>query len=165
MIHLKHYALREFLTAANVSFELLEHAPCRSSAESAAARASAGFPLAVGAKALVVVVGESNSICTIVLPGSAKLDSKAARKIIGRIRFASSSELAYATEGLEPGMVPPFVRPVFNSINNLYVDVRLTEYPQIGFNAACLDRSIVMNTEDYLKICDPYCISPLSTMT
>jgi Ala-tRNA(Pro) deacylase len=153
MIKSPHEDLLSFLRVSDARFKMLEHPPCRSSTESAAARASAGVPDAIGAKALVVMLGDNRTASVIVLPGPLKLDSKLLRKRFGRMRFASSVELESATGGLEAGMVPPFGKPVFSNIENLYVDENIHNYKLIGFNAACLDKSIVMEADDYLRIC------------
>ena len=145
--------LLDFLKSEKVDFTLLSHAACRSSVESAAARASAGVVDAVGAKALVLISDETSTASIMVLPGPKKLDNKILRKKIGRVRFANQQELSEATDGLEAGMVPPFGQPVFKGIRNLYVDDGIKAYSRIGFNAACLDRSIIVDTESYIRIC------------
>ena len=146
--------LIKYLTSSNAEFRLLEHAPCRSSAESAAARASAGVHDAIGAKALIVLLGDNSAPSIVVLPGPLKVDSKVLRKRFGRVRFANILELATATGGLEPGMVPPFAKPVFSRIDSLYVDSALAKHNAIGFNAACLNKSIVMDLSTYVAICN-----------
>ena len=54
--------------------QMLNHEPSRTSAESASARASAGAPDAVGAKALIVTA--KDGFVMFVLPGMRRLDSR-----------------------------------------------------------------------------------------
>jgi hypothetical protein len=51
---------------------------------------------------------------------------------------------------MQPGTMPPVGRPVFPEIGAVFVASALTEHGELGFNAARLDRSIVMRTSDYL---------------
>jgi Ala-tRNA(Pro) deacylase len=151
-----------FLQNSGAPFTLLEHEPCRTSVESAAARASAGAPDAVGAKALVVMVGEPLRPAIIVLPGVRRLDGRLARRRFQRLRFATKQELAEATGGLEPGMVPPFGSQVFPLVTELYVDTAICDHRLVGFNASRLDRSVLMTSSDYLRICGATEVLPLS---
>ncbi len=145
--------LLALLADSGRSYQLLDHAECRTSEQSAAARASAGAPDAVGAKALIVKIEKGGEFVMCVLPGVARLDGKSLRKLVGGHRFATAEEVGLATNGLQPGMVPPFGKLVFPNVARLLVATSLREYHQVGFNAACLTRSIVMNTDDYLAIC------------
>ena len=69
-----------------------------------------------------------------------------------RIRFATKEELHELT-GLVPGCVPPFGEPILHL--ELYVDHSVLQNEKIAFNAASLTDSIIMQTEDYLKIARP----------
>lgn len=152
--------LREQLARGVGRIVDLTHAPCRTSAESAAARGAAGMPDAVGAKALVTIGGTGFSM--LVIPGPRRLDNARVRALIGKFRFARPEEVAEATDGLEIGTIPPFGRPVFPKVDRLIVDEAIGVAPLIGFNAARLDRSVVMPGCDYLTIALPDVVALIS---
>jgi prolyl-tRNA editing enzyme YbaK/EbsC (Cys-tRNA(Pro) deacylase) len=153
-------ALQAHLDRHQAPVRMLEHPACRTSVESAAARASAGFPDAVGAKALIVV--RKDGYAMLVLPGMRRLDSKRVRGLIGKFRFARPDEVREATGGLEIGTIPPFGQPVYPLIEILIVDTRITGSEWIGFNAACLTRSAVMSGSAYLEAARPDRIEDIS---
>lgn len=135
--------LRDFLTAAGVSFRVTQHAPVFTSEEAAAIR---GAPLCSGAKALVVKADETYLL--LVLPADRKLDSKKARAhlAVKSLRFATREEVAQLT-GLQPGSIPPF-----GSLFELptYCDPALGENVHINFNAGDHSISISMSYTDYV---------------
>jgi len=71
---------------------------------------------------------------------------------IKKIRFAQSDELMSLT-GLVPGSVPPFGRPILDL--DLYVDRSIVANDRIAFNAGSLTDSIIMGTDDFIKIAKP----------
>lgn len=148
----------ECIKSNNFEHTLLEHLPCRTSAESAATRAAAGFPQAIGAKALLCkmdrVLGSEFNV--LVLPGTSKLVNSALKTGISglrKMRFATPEELLSLC-GVVPGCMPPFGNRLFPEIKNLFVDRTLLTHEWIGFNAAYLERSIVMRASDYIQIAD-----------
>lgn len=143
--------LFEVLKGLHLPFSVFEHSPCRTSQESRAARSSAGFPDAEGAKALICRIEQSGDFVLIVLPGTMKLDSSAVRKRIGKFRFATAEEVTMVSDGLAIGTIPPFPAPVLPGVHCLLVDERLFEFEHVGFNAAELTRSVVMTAKDYAK--------------
>lgn len=148
--------LLEFLRFSGINFKILNHPPCRSSAESAAARASQGEADAVGAKALVIKKEANDEFALIVMPGVKKLDNKAARRVIGSFRFAKPDELFTVTGGLIPGSVPPFAWPYLPGVQKVYFDESICRHKKIGFNAATLDKSVVMRSSDYVELIKGY---------
>jgi prolyl-tRNA editing enzyme YbaK/EbsC (Cys-tRNA(Pro) deacylase) len=137
------------LDAAGVAYRHVVHGPTRTSEESAAAR---GEPIEVGAKAMVLKVGDAFGL--FVLSAARKLDSGAIKKRIGvkSVRFATPEELLELT-GLVPGSVPPFGRPVLPFDLNLESGV--AALPKVAFNAGSLTESLVLATPDYLKVAKP----------
>jgi prolyl-tRNA editing enzyme YbaK/EbsC (Cys-tRNA(Pro) deacylase) len=125
------------------------HGPTRTSRESAAAR---GEPLEVGGKSLLLKVGQEFCLC--VLSAARRLDSNAVRRRLGArgARFATRAELLTLT-GLVPGSVPPFGEPVLPV--PLLLDEGFLALPRIAFNAASLEHSVVLATEDYLRVARP----------
>lgn len=143
--------LIDFLSQSGVEFRVLEHGECRSSAESSEARSSAGAAV-VGAKALVIKM-EKGEFSTVVLPGTHRIDNKALKAKIGGFRFANEAEMADATGGLPRGTIPPFGPVLFSGISGLFVDDGLRSFDTIGFNASCLNQSVIISSADYFSIC------------
>jgi Ala-tRNA(Pro) deacylase len=137
--------LHERLRASGVAFTVLRHEPVYTSEQAAAVR---GVPLASGAKALVLKVGEA--FVLVVIPADRKLDSKKARTALGArsIRFATREEVEQLT-GLQPGSIPPF-----GSLFGLptYCDPALGDNASINFNAGDHAISVQMTCADYLAL-------------
>ena len=142
--------IRVLLAEAGINYREIEHAPTRTSDESAQAR---GEPLSVGAKALLLRVGETFRL--FVLPAHCKLDSAAVKRHFGvkALRFATADELMQLT-GLVPGSVPPFGPPILPF--ELFADETVgAEHGRVAFNAGSLTHSIVMVTEDWWSVAKP----------
>jgi Ala-tRNA(Pro) deacylase len=142
--------IRALLDAEGAPHRFIEHAPTRTSAESAAVR---GEPLEIGGKALLLKLGEGE-FALFVLSAARALDSEAVRRrfAVRRVRFATPEELLALT-GLVPGGVPPFGRPLLPV--PLYVDRSVLANERIAFNAGSLTASIVMRVEDWMRIAKP----------
>lgn len=140
--------IEEKLKAAGVPFTVLQHRPVFTSEEAAAVR---GVPLASGAKALVLKVGERFVMA--VVPADRKLDSKKAREAfaVKSLRFATREEVEELT-GLQPGSIPPF-----GSLFGLptHCDPALGEQASINFNAGDHSVSVQMTHADYLRVEQP----------
>jgi Ala-tRNA(Pro) deacylase len=144
------HRIRERLTEAGVSYREIEHAPTRTSEESARAR---GEPLSVGAKALLLRVGDTFRL--FVLPAHSRLDSAAVKRYFGvkSLRFATSEELLELT-GLVPGAVPPFGEPILGF--ELFADDTVgAEHGRVAFNAGLLTHSMVMARADWEAVAQP----------
>jgi Ala-tRNA(Pro) deacylase len=113
-------SIRALLDQHGVVFKEIEHEPTHTSEESAKVR---GEPLEVGAKALVMRLGEDYGV--FVLPADRKVDSGAIKRHLGLkgLRFATPEELLAST-GLVPGSVPPFGHPI--------LPMRLFADPEVG---------------------------------
>jgi Ala-tRNA(Pro) deacylase len=137
--------LIEWLIAAGVPFEVLEHAPVRTSAEAAAIR---GTPLESGAKALVVRADERP--VHLVLPADRRIDNARLRGVLGarRLRFVTPDEL-WTLTGCVPGAVPPFGH-LFDL--EVLVDEELTRADEIAFNAGSPSVSITMRGADFIRL-------------
>lgn len=149
--------LRAWLTSEGRPFRELQHAPTRTSEESAAAR---GESLSNGGKALLLKVDGDFGL--FVLPADRRLNSRAIRDEFGakRTRFASAEELMELT-GLVPGSVPPFGEPLLPF--SLHLDAKIPENERIAFNAGSLEHSFLMSVEDYLFAAKPAEIFAFST--
>jgi len=154
--------LLSYFEANSATAKLYKHQECRTSEESAQARAEAGAGMVIGAKAILVKadVRDSNpQFFLLVLPGFSKIDSKKLKtELKDRIpgfrsfRFATSDEMAQVAHGMQPGCMPPFGKPIFPGINYVFVDDSLSLHPRVGFNAAKFTQSAVLNIEEYLRI-------------
>ena len=148
-----------FLEEHHVDFVAITHEPCTTSEESEAARASAGYPGVIGAKALLAKLyfKTGEQFATIVLPGNHVLNKDAL--IAGvpdlkKMRFATPEEMRDLA-GVVPGCMPPFASPIFPRIPLLIVDTALQDVDRLGFNAAYLEKSIVLPSEQYLSAITP----------
>lgn len=146
-------AIRKFLDQENVNYRTLRHEPTPTSLDSAQAR---GEDLAIGGKALVVKYDSTFGL--FVLSAADRLNSKAIKAFFGakKTRFATAAELEELT-GLVPGAVPPFGRPILPL--DLYLDKAFTRNDRIAFNAGSLTDSIIMATDDYLRVARPVIFS------
>lgn len=90
----------------------------------------------------------------VVLPGDRKLDFKRVAQALGMKKATlASPEEAMATTGCVIGAIPPFTE---HPALRLVVDPGLVErFGEIAFNAGRLDRSIVLDSADYLRIARP----------
>lgn len=141
--------VRQHLDALGITYRHLTHAETRTSAESAAVR---GEPLANGAKALVLKVGDEFHV--FVLSAARKLESGEIKRRFGvrSVRFATPEELLQLTN-LIPGSVPPFGLPVLPL--KLYVDENVRSLERVAFNAASLTESLIMSAADYIRAAAP----------
>jgi Ala-tRNA(Pro) deacylase len=88
-----------------------------------------------------------------VVPGDARVDLSAVKALLGGtyISFASA-EIAERLAGSVAGTILPFS---FHPELELVVDPFLLKNDEIYFNAARLDRSMVLKTSDYVAVAKP----------
>jgi Ala-tRNA(Pro) deacylase len=115
-----------------------------------------GNPVASAAKCIVVMVkiGKKQSRYYLaVVPGDARVHLDALKALAGGtyVSFASTDR-AEALAGSISGTILPFS---FHPGLELVADPALLTHPEIFFNAARLDRSLALNTEDYVRLADP----------
>jgi len=101
----------------------------------------------------------ASAFAVIILPGFSKLDSKVLKQELKvrvpgmhSFRFATPEEMDQTTRGMQPGKMPPFGRPIFPRIAYTFIDQALMDHARIGFNSADFERSIIMNTSEYVGI-------------
>ena len=148
-------AIRAVLDGMGVTYNVLTHPPSRTSQESAAVRAAAGAPDAVGAKAILCKLTciETEEFATFVIPGPYRLDNalvKMAVPGLKKFRFATADEMLRIC-GVLPGCMPPFGPGVFPGVSRLFVDANLLTQELLGFNAAMFEHSIVLAGSEYRK--------------
>jgi Ala-tRNA(Pro) deacylase len=88
-----------------------------------------------------------------VVPGDARLDLQAVKALLGGTYAAlASRNKAEELAGSVSGTVLPFS---YDPRLELIADQRLLESPELYFNAARLDRSIALATDDYVRLAAP----------
>lgn len=145
--------LTALLAENNARYRVVQHAKAGRSAEVAKAR---GTRIEQGAKALVCHV-KGNGIkqyVLAVLPAHRQADLRLLAEGVGGLRasLASPAEVMKLTECVF-GAIPPFS---FHEELKLVADPALfTQLPEMVFNAGTLERSIILNVEDYRRIAAP----------
>jgi Ala-tRNA(Pro) deacylase len=115
-----------------------------------------GHPVGQAAKCLVVMVkiGKKTSRYYLaVVPGDVRVDLAALKELAGGtyVSFAST-EKAEALAGSESGTILPFS---FHPDLTVVADPAVQNSEEIFFNAARLDRSLALDTKDYLRLAQP----------
>jgi len=145
--------LTQLLDKQNARYRVMEHPTAGKSEEVAKIR---GTQLGQGAKGLVCHV-KGNGIrqhVLAILPADKQADlTKIAHAIGGtRASLASPKEVDELTQCVF-GAIPPFsFHPSLKLIADPYLFVRFEE---LAFNAGTLERSVILNTEDYRRIANP----------
>lgn len=141
------------LDGANASYRILEHV-----AEGRTELVSAlrGHPVAHAAKCLIVMVkiGKKQTRYVLaVIPGDARLDLDAVKALHGGT-YASfaSTDKAEELAGSVSGTVLPLS---YDDRLEVVADPSLLEAPELYFNAARLDRSLAVRTNDWAALAKP----------
>src|ERR1700731_3941914 len=115
-----------------------------------------GNALSQAAKCIILMVKIGKKVTKYVLaviPGDAKVDLQAIKALMqGTYISFASTEIAERLAGSVTGTVLPFS---FNPELELIVDPSLLENDELYFNAARLDRSVVLKTRAYLALAKP----------
>ena len=142
-----------WLDERQVPYRLIDHAP-----EGRTERVSAlrGNTLAQAAKCLILMVKlgkKTTRYVLAVIPGDARLDLGAVQALLGGTYAAfASAEVAERLAGSAAGTILPFS---FAPELELVVDPALLEHAELYFNAARLDRSLVLSSRDYAALANP----------
>jgi Cys-tRNA(Pro) deacylase len=136
------------LDKAGVEYELLSHRHTETAA--AEAEALGVDPGEVG-KTLVLSTPDGN--VRAVLPGSARLDVRKVRDVLGvtgkRVHLLSEDALRRDYEEFELGAVPPLGG---KSSDRILVDTRLAERDSIVIEAGSHDESVRITTADLIRL-------------
>ncbi len=148
------------LDAAGARYRLIDHAP---EGRTDVVSALRGHPVAAAAKCMVVMVkiGKKQSRYVLaVVPGDARVDLRAVQDLLGGtyVSFAAKDR-AEELAGSVSGTVLPFS---YHPRLELIADPALFDVPELFFNAARLDRSIALSTEDYARLAEPR-VAPIAT--
>jgi Ala-tRNA(Pro) deacylase len=141
------------LDAAGARYRVLDHAP---EGRTEVVSGYRGNPVECAAKCIVVMVKVGKRTTRYVLavvPGDARVDLPALKAMAGGtyVSFATP-EKAEALAGSTSGTILPFS---FHPDLELVVDPGLLVHPEIYFNAARLDRSLALETQDYVRVAQP----------
>ena len=148
------------LEAENAAFRIVSHAPEGHSERVSALR---GTTTHQGAKAMLCKITAANAETWVlaIVPGDRRVDMKALAELFGgRKASIAPAEMAQDLTGCTVGAIPPMS---FDERLKLVVDSGLIgDEQEIAFNAGRLDRSIILNTADYLRIFRPQ-LAPIAT--
>jgi Ala-tRNA(Pro) deacylase len=141
------------LDAGQARYRLIDHAP---EGRTELVSALRGNELGAAAKCMVVMVKVSKKQSRYVLavvPGDTRVDFSALKAHLGGSYAAmADGDKAEQLAGSVAGTILPFS---YDPRLDLVVDPGLLSVPEIYFNAARLDRSIALATEDYLRLASP----------
>lgn len=147
-----HEKLLALLDRHQARYRLITH---EATGKCEAVAAIRGTAVGQGAKALVCHV-KGNGVkqhVLAVLPADRQADLTRVAEAVGgrRASLASPAEVDTLT-GCVFGAIPPFS---FHPDLKLVVDPLLFErFEEIAFNAGRLDRSVIVNTDDYRRLCN-----------
>jgi Ala-tRNA(Pro) deacylase len=115
-----------------------------------------GNVLSQAAKCIVLMVKIGKKVTKYILaviPGDAWLDLNAVKTLLQGTYIAfASPDIVEKLAGSVAGTILPFS---FNAELELIIDPSLLENEEIYFNAARLDRSMVLKTSDYTALSNP----------
>ncbi|GIH96008.1 YbaK/EbsC family protein [Planobispora siamensis] len=148
------------LEAAGARYRLIDHPP---EGRTEVVSALRGHDVARAAKCLIVMVkiGKKRTRYVLtVVPGDARLDLEAV-KALTEGTYAAFADRGRAEElaGSVSGTVLPFS---YHPRLEVVADPALLRGPELFFNAARLDRSIALATDDYLRLAAPR-VAPVIT--
>lgn len=146
--------LIEDLDAAAARYRLIDHAP---EGRTELVSALRGHDVSQAAKCLIVMVkvGKKQTRHVLaVVPGDARLDLQAVKTLLAGsyVAFAGRDK-AEELAGSVSGTVLPFS---YHPKLEVIADPALLRTPELFFNAARLDRSIALATEDYVRLAAPH---------
>ncbi len=143
-----------FLDQQGAQYRLIDHAP---EGRTEVVSPLRGNALSQAAKCIILMVKIGKKITRHVLcvvPGDARLDLAAVKELLGAtyVSFAAP-EIAERLAGSVAGTILPFA---LHPDLELVVDPALLEQDELYFNAARLDRSMVLPTRDYVTLARPH---------
>jgi Ala-tRNA(Pro) deacylase len=151
--HNSYSQLIEYLDQNNVPYRLIDHIPEGRTDIISPIRGNA---LSAAAKCIILMVKLGKKVTKYVLavvPGDARVDLNGIKTLMGGtyISFAST-DIAEKMTGCVTGTILPFA---FTPELELIVDPSLLENEDLYFNAARLDRSMVLKAADYARLVNP----------
>ncbi len=142
-----------FLDQHEVPYRLIDHVP---EGRTEIVSPLRGNALSQAAKCIVLMVKIGKKVTKYVLavvPGDARVSLQAVKALMqGTYVAFASTDIAERLADSVTGTILPFS---FNPQLELLVDPTLLENAEIYFNAARLDRSMVLKTSDYVALAKP----------
>ncbi|MDQ2714264.1 MAG: YbaK/prolyl-tRNA synthetase associated domain-containing protein [Chloroflexota bacterium] len=142
-----------FLDQHSVSYRLIDHEP---EGRTEIVSSMRGNTLSQAAKCIILMVKLGKKVTRYILavvPGDARVNLPAVKALMqGSYVAFASTDSAERLAGSVTGTILPFS---FNPELELFVDPTLLENDEIYFNAARLDRSMVLKTSDYVRVARP----------
>ena len=152
-----HDQLRALLDREGASYRVIEHAPEGRTEVIAKIR---GNRIEQSIKSMVLQVRltrKENIYCLANIPGDCRVDFDGVKAFYeaDSVAFAKR-EKAEELTGCVIGSIPPFS---FSDELRLLADPLIKQNEEVVFNAGRLDRSIMMNLEDYIRIAGPQMVA------
>ena len=142
-----------FLDQHGVHYRLIDHVP---EGRTEIVSSMRGNALSQAAKCIILMVKIGKKVTKYVLgvvPGDTRVDLSAVKALMkGTYVAFASHDIAERLAGSLAGTILPFA---FNPELELVVDPSLLENDELYFNAARLDRSMVLKTSDYVALAKP----------
>jgi Ala-tRNA(Pro) deacylase len=149
----------EYLSEYEVPYRLIDHEP---EGRTEVVSEMRGNELSQAAKCILLMVKIGKKVTKYVLavvPGDKRVDLNAVKALMGGTYAAFADRVvAERLSGSVAGTILPFS---FDPALELVVDPALLESDNIYFNAARLDRSMVLRSEDYVALAKPR-IAPIA---
>lgn len=152
-----HDQLRALLDREGASYRVIEHEPEGRTEVIAKIR---GNRIEQSIKSMVLQVRltrKENIYCLANIPGDCRVDFDGVKAYFeaDSVAFAKR-EKAEELTGCVIGSIPPFS---FSDELQLLADPLIRQNEEVVFNAGRLDRSIMMNLEDYIRIAGPQMVA------
>ena len=142
-----------FLDQHGAQYRLIDHPP---EGRTEIVSPMRGNALSQAAKCIILMVKIGKKVTRYVLgvvPGDARIDLDAVKALLqGTYISFASADIAERLAGSVAGTILPFS---FSPDLELIVDPSLLENDEIFFNAARLDRSMALKTQDYIALATP----------
>jgi Ala-tRNA(Pro) deacylase len=152
-LHDSYTQLISYLDQNSIPYRLIDHIPEGRTDIISPIRGNA---LSAAAKCIILMVKLGKKVTKYVLavvPGDKRVDLNGIKALMGGtyISFAST-DIAEKMTGCVTGTILPFA---FTPELELIVDPELLDNEELYFNAARLDRSIVIKAADYARLVNP----------
>ena len=138
--------LVSMLDEHGAEYEVLTHAPVRTSEEAAQVR---GSRLSQGAKAMIF--RSKGQFAMAIVPADLTIDTKLLKKLLGwkSCSMASAEEVWQLTKA-RPGGVPPFGRALFQL--QTLCDRQIEREEVLEFNAGLRGKSVRISREEWMRV-------------
>jgi Ala-tRNA(Pro) deacylase len=148
-----HQRLCDLLNREKAAYRLVEHEPEGRTEFIAKIRGNRPDQAIKSIVVQVRISKKENKYCLANVPGDCRVDLDAIRAHFDAAGIGiATREKAEALTGCVIGAIPPFS---FNGDMIVLADPRIQDNTEVVFNAGRLDRSIFMQSDDYMRIAQP----------